>query len=72
MTNRLAYQLKQEAVLIVGGPIAWSRMGYDAKVDAIRARAWVLISGRYPGDGTTVEIADIDEAMADVYADRAL
>lgn len=38
---RMAKRLRTEAINAVGGPTAWSRLGYDAKVDMIRSRAWL-------------------------------
>ena len=63
----LAKRLRDEAINNAGGPVGWGRLGYDAQLDAIRARAWLIVQARAePNRGCNV--ADVLSAMVDVYS----
>lgn len=62
----LADRLIKEARESIGGPVAWGRLSHDAQIDAVRARAWLVVQAR------TESVADVSDAMEDVYSRAVL
>lgn len=69
----LAYRLIDEAVKSVGGTTAWERMAHDAKLDMVRARAWLVVQGREPQDGGVLyAVQDVMDSMGYIYSMESL
>lgn len=68
---KLASRLISEAQKTVGGPTAWARLHLDAQIDAVRARAWLMVQSRVDVEDR-VTVRDVFAAMEDVYSRETL
>jgi hypothetical protein len=65
--KQVAQDLLESAIRTVGGQRAWERMGYDAKIDALRAEAWKVVQRRWRPEQSDVWVGDVAVAMQFLY-----